>query len=476
MNPIGPTPPFTPQLPPRSGLAVASFVIALVGFLIGLFPFAGAVGAIGLVLGIVDLASRDPPQRPQRHGLAKAGVILGSLATLGALAWGAAAIYAVQTASCPHLYAYDGAEYRLDGDLVSGALYAGAERTDLDRLESLAPVDGEYRLRIADELEETDHVDSLSILIVDHEPGVEVLPTQTGQLVEVRGASAPLSAIDSDGRDVLALRAREDGNGVTGSSSTREAAGEPREAWTLEFPRPASDRALLVVRGRNTPFAEEAFVRYLATMGRGVRPLLELTQEATCGCYQSYLAEEIERLGLPLWVSVSAGGGGWTSAPSLQPVGPAIARSQALPIDLPPGGGDRVVIRLEATPRFWEVDAVALASAPDRPLDARVLLPRSATLSYAGASGAATRAVDVTATLAASDGDRVDLHPGDRVDVTFDAPPPALGLERTAVASLRGYYAMDVGGRWGVSPAAMVAHRVGLASLPRFARDMDTPR
>ncbi len=450
-----------PGGPRHSSLAVAAFIISLVAFVFGLIPFFGFVGILGIVLAIVDRSRPDPPDRPQRHGLSIAGIVLGALAGLGALVWVVITIWfttSVAKGSCPHLYAYDGQDYRLDADLASGALYAGAERDDLDRLESIKAHEGEYRVRLQDDLDETDHIDSLSLLYVDHPAGQELLPTQKGEIVAVHDTVSPQRATDSRGVDVRPLLVAADGRMVTGSMP---ASGDPRETWTLDFPRPKTARALLIVRGHNTPFAEEALGQYLATMGQGLRPVLEWAHPEPCACFREYIDDEVARLGLPLSVEVGQGDV-WVSAPALQPVGPAILRSQALAIDLP-AGGERVSIRLGATPLFWEIDQVELAPLREEPSQPSSISPRSAIRD----SGE-----DVTELLAEQDGRRLVLTPGQKVDVRYTAPALAAGKERTVIASLRGYYAMDIGGKRGVNPAVIFAHRMGWVSLPRFAGEL----
>jgi hypothetical protein len=477
-SPGGPPPPPQPPYrtpPPRdalvpvaSSLSTAALVLAVVGFLIGIVPFAGCIGTLGVILGVVDLVQQDAPGQPRKHANSVVAIVFGTLASAGVVFWIWVWSRPPSTpgvGSCPHVYAFDGAEHRLDADMVSGALFSGAERSDLDRLEHLRPVSGQYRVRIADELEETDSIDSLTLLVVDHAEGVEVLPTQAGELVTVRGAASPLRAVDAAGRDVLPLLATEDGRGVTGSLQGVRADGDdPREAWTLTFARPATDRAVLVVRGRSTAFAEQAFSAYLSTMGQGTGPLLRWALKKDCACTREYMDEEIARLGLPLVVSVSAGGVATppVETATLAPIGPAVVRSQALPLALPPGEGP-VTVRLEATPQFWEIDQVELAPASPDAVEPTVLRARSAVRS----SG-----TDVTDLLREIDGRRVVLHQGETVDVRFDAPPPASGGARTVVASMRGFYDMNIGGREGLSVASVVAHRAGIASLPRFAASL----
>ena len=457
-------PPPAPQ--PHSSMAIGAFAVALIGFLAGLIPFAGFFGTIGLILAVVELRDLHRPDRPPRkRGFAVAAVVLGSLATVGAVFWVIVFVWIWQSpgrASCPRVYSFDGKEYRIDADLVSGAIYSGVERSDHDRLESLQPVDGEYRLKVQNDLEEIDHLNSLGLLVVDHAAGTEILPDQRGGLFAVKDAEPPVRAVDADGRDVLSLLADLDSQVV--SASDRQRAQSTRETWVLEFPRPRGNRALLVVRGRNSAFAEEAFVRYLAEMGRGVGPLMQWALSEDCPCNREFVSEEIERLGLPLWVGVSTGTE-WSSAPNLEPVGPAVLRSQVLPIDLPPGG-DLVRVRLQATPRFWELDQIQLAPAPAGAVEPQRLRPRSATLGSAAAGN------DVTVALSDRDDLRVVLHTGERVDVRFEAPPAIAGQDRTVVVALAGYYQLDVGGRPGLDLAAVIAHRTGLTTLPEFAASL----
>jgi hypothetical protein len=449
--------------PPHSVLSILALVLAILGFVAGIFPFAGVIGTVGLILALVDRNSADPPDRPQRHDLASVSIVLGTLSTLGALVWGVfflMGLSALNRGSCPHLYAHDGEGYKLDADLASGALYKGAERDDTDRLESLREVDGAYLLRLQNDLDEVDHIDSLSLLVVDAPEGAEVLPTPTQRLLSLRTPLPLQSAVDAGGRSVTDELSSPDGRAIGVERGVLPGAGrEPRDTWTLSFGRPEGRRAFLVIRGRNTDFAEEAFIRYMATMGQGVRPLLELSAEnyKGCACYQDYVASEIERMGFPLRIQI-AGMAAVGQPEALPPVGPAILRSQVVPVELPAGAGP-VEVRLEATPRFWEIDQVALF-AEGHEVTPQEIRPQSAR---------SVRGDELNALLA-NDGQRVVLQPGERVDLRFAAPQaPAAGLTRTVVAQLRGYYDLDIGGPVGVNTAQIVAHHMGWTSLPRFA-------
>jgi len=436
-----------PPRPPlsHSSMSIGALVVGLLAFFGGVVPFVGFLGLVALGLGFFDLQRAKTDGVPEKHGLSTAGMVLGGIASLGAIGWVIFSVWFVESASkgsCPHLYAWDGDHYALDADLVSGALYKGAEREDMDRLESLKPVDGVYRVRIQDDLQEQDNVDSLSLVVVDVPEAMTVLPMQSGELAFTSALAAPISRTHD-----------------TGTFDS----GEPRESWAFTFARPKGNEAVLVLHARTSPFAENAFVEYMATMGQATRPLLEFRARDNCSCFREYMNAEMDRLGLPLSVTIG------TSNEKLRvdPIGPAILRNQAVAIALPEGG-DTVTIRLDGTPDFWDLDSVMLGVKENAPAEPTVLHPARALSTFALG--------DVKKKLMADDDDRISLAPGQYADVEFDepaAPPPS--MKRTVIAKMRGYYDLDIGGRAGANIPRMVAHRTGVTSLPRFAATMRRP-
>ncbi|MBL8682630.1 MAG: hypothetical protein JNK05_25910 [Myxococcales bacterium] len=442
--PQGPTQGAPQQLPPHSTLAIAAFIVAMVGFVGGIVPYVGFLGTIGLVMAIVDKVRQKDPAAPKRHIFSTIAIVFGVLATIGAIMW-AVFISWLNTASsrgsCPHLYSFDGQRYQLDADLASAALYRGAEREDTDRLESLRAVDGQYRVRLQNDLQEIDHIDRLSLLVTDAPTGAEVLPSADGTLYATTQRTTPIEST---------------------RTLTTDAHGARVERLAVRWNTRPQGRLALVVRGRNTQFAEDALVRYLATMGRGLEPLLRMRSDEGCACYRQYLDEEIQRLGLPLAVDVRSS---HRAAPrvSVSPIGPAVLRSFVIPLDERTGNG--VSATLDAQPRFWEIASVELATIDPTTVETHELSP-SAAVTQDGR--------DVRATLSNSDGVRLSLTPGQSADIRFDAPsPPAAGRDRTVLVRLRGYYDLPIGGTPGVNAFRLVAHRLGWISLPAFARTIE---
>lgn len=64
-----------------------------------------------------------------------------------------------QTYSCPLVYSWDGQRWRLDSGTFGGAIMPALARTEVDNLLHAVPVGDSLRLRITNELNETDHLD-----------------------------------------------------------------------------------------------------------------------------------------------------------------------------------------------------------------------------------------------------------------------------------------------------------------------------
>ena len=444
-----------------------ALALGVVGLLGALVPYFGLLGILAVVVAATGTRATDGPTPRFRRGVSLAAAAFGSVATVLAALVLLLPVASLTRGSSPRVYSDDGAAYRLEGSLLAGALYPWAVRRDVARLAFLHPASGEVRLRVQNDHDGTDNLDAVNVWIVDHDAATEILPTPLGALLGVEDAKGPLRAVDGAGADVRAALMAEDGAMLTGATIATPS-GDPRQTWTLEFPRPAGPltrRAIVVLRARSTSFAEEALFRYLATMGQGMGPLMEWveTEECTTECPRTLLAEELERLAIPLLVKVLSGTR-VASVHAVAPIGPAVVRSFALPIDVPPEG-DVVSLRLEATPSFWDIDRVELAEErdPSMPIVPRSLRPRAATL----ISG--PRSDDVLDRITEDDRRRVTLRRGEHVDLRFDAPPQEPGLRRSTFVALRGYYRVPIGGRRFVDPAAVLSHRWGLTSLPRFA-------
>ncbi len=133
--------------------------------------------------------------------------------------------------SCPYLYVWDGHEFKFITDILGAAPlglpvaknhYIEADTEEFLALgdeKNFAPRDGNYEIRLTEELREVLYLDEASLVAVDHPAGTLVLPTSKlhpgkpfppHELWTLRPFAALKKAVRSDGLDVTAALANTD--------------------------------------------------------------------------------------------------------------------------------------------------------------------------------------------------------------------------------------------------------------------------
>jgi hypothetical protein len=349
--------------------------------------------------------------------------------------------------SCPLVYSWDGSGWRLDSGTFGGAIARALARTDVDNLQYAVAVNDTLRLRLANELRETDHVDELTVLAVDHPRGLGVAPTSSGAIRTIGELQAPAAARDSRGQDALARVERLDDWSWESALVPRDTSrlDDVRDALELTFRRPAGDTADLVIDARNTVWSAFLVGELVRAQGRGVDAWYASldADPARAAALRGYLASEA-------FLSVSLlTAEGWQPQGLVWEAGPELAKRQVLTLDLT-GVRDTVLrLRLEAPAAFWTIDRVALDGGREHPV-----VIREATLqavrTASGRNGATL--------LRRKDGRSLTLEPGEHADLVLTVPPVEGGMARSYMLRSHGWYRIH-------SEAAAEPDRALLASV-----------
>ncbi len=172
--------------------------------------------------------------------------------------------------SCPFVYSFDGDGYVFDSETFSGAICPALQRTDWDDLEQLVMVNGSCSLRVENHLPETQYVDALKLIVVDHPQGSRVIAGAPGEIHTVFEPQRPVEAVDDRGNVVLPLLARADSLSWISDPIGRdpEDPAAVRDGLTLAFDvAQGSDSAKLILSARNTFWAAELEERLLKLQG-----------------------------------------------------------------------------------------------------------------------------------------------------------------------------------------------------------------
>ena len=398
---------------------------------------AGSDSARRVALPLAEIL--DVEARQTDHGrtaLLKVGVGVAALIVMGVLASGGSSRSSSSSSSsssnfsCPLVYSWDGNAWRLDSGTFGGAFLRPLARTDVDNLDFATAEHGMLRLKLANELDETDFVDALDVLAVDHDPGVSVAPDGEGRLHTLEHPTAPARASDFRGRDALARVRAADGWSWESIPTSRDPAltADVRDGLELAFPRPHEARsARLVIDGHNTVWAAHLLGEYLQAHGRTSSSWQDSLEAdpARARAVGATMAREAFLAAMVLTTD------GWVAQGTFWEAGPEIAKRQVLALDLSRCVGDTVRVRLESVPCFWQLDRVALDASAERPIAVTVL--------------ALNRAVrrdgkDLRPLLAANDGSVLRMEQGDAAELTFRAPAVPPGQSRSYLIRSHGWY------------------------------------
>jgi hypothetical protein len=353
--------------------------------------------------------------------------------------------------SCPLVYSWGGREWRLDSGTFGGAITRGLARTDVDNLAYAVTDNGILRLKVANELAETDYLDALSVLAVDAPAGTGVAPDASGQLHSITAPVAPVAARDFAGRDALARVRESDAwqweSSPTGRDSSRVA--DTRDGLELSFVRPSGAmQARLVLDANNTPWSAALMGRFVAAHGAATQAWYD-SLDANPELARSLGAQLARQAFLGVQVRT---GGRWVSQGLAWEAGPEVSKRQVVPLDLAGVEGDTVRVRLESVPSFWLIDRAALDFSPERPLTVHELRPDGAPTSIAEVD----RAVDT-------------LRTGDSLLVSFRTPPVPAGMTRSYLLRSHGWYRIDAPGSGPPDLALLELVLHGIDGLSRVA-------
>ena len=363
--------------------------------------------------------------------------------------------------SCPLVYSWDGGAWRLDSGTFGGAILPSLVRTDVDNLDhAVASPEGLVLLRVANELAETDFLDAISLLAVDHDPGVTVSPASDGTLHAIGRPVRPLAARDLDGRDVLARVSEPDGWGWESSLTAAAGDEDPRDGIVIEFTRPReAGQARLVVDAHNTPWAAFLLMELLRARGSGLAEWYAVmdADPTRAGEFFGQLAQQAF-LDVQVWTA-----DGWVSQGLVWEAGPEIVKRQVVPLDLRGVASGPVRVRLVAPPSFWRIDHVAIDFGPEAPFTVESIAPGTAT-DLAGR--------DVRARVEGIDGEFLVLETGDATEIAFHVPAARAGASRSYLLRSTGWYRVDVPSQG--EPDAAVLERIERepGAVSRIAREL----
>jgi hypothetical protein len=364
--------------------------------------------------------------------------------------------------SCPFIYSFDGEQYVFDAEPYGAAVCQGLKRTEWATMDNLKYVNGQYKVLISNELDETQYTDELKLIAVDHPRGVKVVPDTSGRIHTFAQPSPPQKAYDQKGRDILPLIAQNDQTFWVSRVEEKdpEKKDDLRDELILEFPKPErATQAKLLANAWTTMWGSMVAKKFLEVRGSGLSQWYADVNgrgPAYNKVLDWYQNEELYLL--KVWVETKDG---WKVKAMVNGGGPYVSKDKVYILDVSDVADGILKIKLRPPVNFWMLNYLAVDYSQDGPVRA---------VELSAATAIDQNGQDVRAKLASMDNDNlVAANWGDRAELTFLAPSRVEGLERTVLLKATGYYNihLDATGEPEIETIEKMANEPGFTA--RFA-------
>lgn len=348
--------------------------------------------------------------------------VLGITAAVGVVI---VAIIAATKSSCPFVYIGNGDQYLFAGEMYGGAIYAPLERDDYMPLPGFLPIDGQYQLKISNELSERQYTNLARLLVIDHPDNVKPLLDRSGSVHMISNPEPPLAATcnNNDYREAIL---------ASDSSVYRfdEPAADDQAVSNLilSFKKPPhAQSAKLAIRAKNSYWLDYVYGKFNEQFGTYYNTFAAAQNKMPARKSNQWAKEQ----GIPLSVFVESKDG-WTFVDYFNVLGPLASRDLVIPINLSKvsTGTDKVRIKLECGFMFWEIDYAAMDFSENTPVEVAAVIATSAI---------DEKGNDVGDLLSATD-EHYLIQPDIGNVVTLKYPAPEVKNTRSVFLHSRGYY------------------------------------
>ena len=289
-----------------------------------LFGFAGAVAA-GLIIGAATAPSPPPTQ------------------------------------CCPFIYSFDGKQYFFDAEPYGGAICQGLQRAEWCGLEHPRTADGQYRLLVSNELKETQYVDELKLVVIDHPRGITVAPDNLGRMHTISDPVLPFRATDKTGTNLLPLISQKDGMPWKAGLDFKNPGndGDLRDELVFEFHRPLdATKARLWINATTTLWGSQVARCFLGLFGGSLSGWYR-DVNSHGPAYQQvmnwFIREELYLLQIRVETP-----DGWKTKGVIYGGGPFASEDKIYNLDIGDVPGDILRIKLVPPLGCWSIDSLAV--------------------------------------------------------------------------------------------------------------------
>ena len=366
-------------------------------------------------LNEIHIIDKDKGRTTTSYVLGTLGVIVGVVVIVGV-------IVALTKSSCPYVYVHDGESFVFAGEVFGGAILKNLEREDYLPLPEIQAVNGEYQLRISNELKERQYTNLAELITVNHRKGDKVLLDKYGNPFIIGPLHKALKTHSISGNDLTATLQDTDKEVFF----FNDEASEKNEVY-LKFKKPEyASQGQLVLNAKNTLWLDYLYGEFSSKFGNYYDTWNQKQEKIP----SAQRMQKVKDQGFPLSVYQKINGE-WKFVDQLLTIGPLASRDFVIPIDLNTYETD-FELKLETGFMFWEVDYVGMNFTPQDPVDIQHLKAHTV-LSSDG--------INYTEALQTDDDNYlIQEKVGSLAELHFKATPPKEGMTQSVFLHTKGYY------------------------------------
>lgn len=380
--------------------------------------------------------------------------VAGAILTTIGVAAGLVAVFFIVVAltkkSCPFVYSFDGSRYVFDGEPYGGAICEALKRTDWCRLDSLKAVDNQYRLLLANEVDETQYTDEFKLCVVDHDTNTDVVLDADGKPYTIAERLRPVYIHDSHGTNLMKWLSVKDDVFWETDLSSRDAKknADLRDTIMFGFTKPAGITAgKLLVSASTTLWGSQMLKRMTELRGSAVNRWFTALKNPAFRHLVNAWDEREELYKLKVKVKVS---GKWRTRGWITGGGPFITEERVVPLDLTGVNGDTVQVMIAPPAGFWQLNSFNMDYSSE---------PTPTVREFGAQSAVGDNGADLRSNLDSTDGRYyVCSRTGQKAFLVFSVPDQAPGTARTIFAKVSGYYDLHLTAKG--SPKSDILQRI----------------
>ena len=323
--------------------------------------------------------------------------------------------------SCPFVYSFDGEKYWFDHEGFAFATMSISETSSFGRLEHLKAVDGEYKVRIGERLDETSWINNFKLKVVDHKGDGAVVPDVKGNPHTINEKISPNKCFSKEGLDCLNEIRDLDFNFWKSDKYSEE------YDWIeIEFDNSEMvESGKLLIYFQGAELLKDKWKYYIDLIGGNNWDLLQKVMEVPV--LKDMFLENLGRnkLMIQIW-----DGEKWKDLENIASGRERMSESLLVVEDIE----DKVRIRLKHKTGNYEIDAVYMDFSEDEEIKITELSPLSAVKDYKS----------FIEEVSADDGKYVSLEKGDNLDLIYKEIPEYEDWNRDFFVEIKGYYNYDI--------------------------------